>query len=460
MASIPTTDHKSLNLAQACLALYELHLAAGDATIRQAAKHAAAPPTITTSNAHSIVSGALKAVAFLKTRNAELVMRTVRSPTCANCCCCARSIEVLRTIEREASARSPRRSPRSGHEAAIPGRRPGSAPDDSDENESLRERAADVIPGGCSTGSKRPAALYGAQASDAALPTHYERAEGCTLITSDGLRHRVVGHGGLYNPDRYRQPMVREGGALKPTTWDNAISLLATKIDEVKKANGAGNVLFVNHHETGTFSGFLDEWLAAQGMPAHLSVDALAPQATIAANQKAYGVAWPALDFSAARLIISFGADFLDGWGMSVPQQLDWADARAKIEDAPSLVYVGARRSLTGLNADQWIAAKPGSEMAICDAITGKQTAAAASDASGVPVATIEALTAAVKAAGNGVMALCGITSADAVECGVAVAGINKTAGSVGVTIKPAARLTPVMPTWPATRNWSRPWGA
>ena len=72
--------------------------------------------------------------------------------------------------------------------AAIPGTTAGQRADD-DDDESLRERAADVIPGGCSTGSKRPAALYGAQASDAALPTHYERAEGCTLITSDGRRY-------------------------------------------------------------------------------------------------------------------------------------------------------------------------------------------------------------------------------------------------------------------------------
>jgi len=34
---------------------------------------------------------------------------------------------------------------------------------------------------------------------------------------------------GLYNPDRYRTPMVREGNALKPTTWDKAYELLAQK---------------------------------------------------------------------------------------------------------------------------------------------------------------------------------------------------------------------------------------
>ncbi len=51
-----------------------------------------------------------------------------------------------------------------------------------------RSRAADVIPGGSSTGSKRPDALFGTRASDTALPSHYERAEGCTVFAPDGRR--------------------------------------------------------------------------------------------------------------------------------------------------------------------------------------------------------------------------------------------------------------------------------
>ncbi|MHB1225552.1 MAG: aminotransferase class III-fold pyridoxal phosphate-dependent enzyme [Gemmatimonadaceae bacterium] len=45
-------------------------------------------------------------------------------------------------------------------------------------------RAARVIPGGSSTGSKRPAALYGS--ADAHAPTHFVRAAGCHLDSADG----------------------------------------------------------------------------------------------------------------------------------------------------------------------------------------------------------------------------------------------------------------------------------
>ena len=50
----------------------------------------------------------------------------------------------------------------------------------------LRVRAARIIPGGSSTGSKRPAVLYGSHEHDTELPTHYVRAHGCTLIADDG----------------------------------------------------------------------------------------------------------------------------------------------------------------------------------------------------------------------------------------------------------------------------------
>jgi glutamate-1-semialdehyde 2,1-aminomutase len=51
---------------------------------------------------------------------------------------------------------------------------------------SWRERARDAIPGGASTGSKRPVALYGEGNTEG--PTHYARATGCHLITPGDTR--------------------------------------------------------------------------------------------------------------------------------------------------------------------------------------------------------------------------------------------------------------------------------
>lgn len=111
VASIPTTDHKSLNLAQACLlAMYELHLGAGDASVRQSPpRHATAQPTVAElEQTFSDADKALAAIAFYRTRNPELIMRSLRAlvfrakPDVRELMLLrAASIEVLRTIERE-----------------------------------------------------------------------------------------------------------------------------------------------------------------------------------------------------------------------------------------------------------------------------------------------------------------------------------------------------------------------
>jgi glutamate-1-semialdehyde 2,1-aminomutase len=48
------------------------------------------------------------------------------------------------------------------------------------------ERAAAVIPGGSSTGSKRPSVIYGDDEMLDPLPTHYTRARGASLFLADG----------------------------------------------------------------------------------------------------------------------------------------------------------------------------------------------------------------------------------------------------------------------------------
>jgi glutamate-1-semialdehyde aminotransferase len=50
-----------------------------------------------------------------------------------------------------------------------------------------RDRAAGVLPTGASTGSKRPLALYGDEATGA--PTHFGSASGCRLVDMDGNRY-------------------------------------------------------------------------------------------------------------------------------------------------------------------------------------------------------------------------------------------------------------------------------
>jgi TrmH family RNA methyltransferase len=116
VVTIPTTEHASLNLAQAVLiALYELHLSADDATRRLAPprKVADAPTSERFEMFFSDAKKALEEIAFFKTRNDEHVMRSLRTlvyraaPDSRELDLIrAMAIEVVRTLERERMSRS------------------------------------------------------------------------------------------------------------------------------------------------------------------------------------------------------------------------------------------------------------------------------------------------------------------------------------------------------------------
>jgi tRNA/rRNA methyltransferase/tRNA (cytidine32/uridine32-2'-O)-methyltransferase len=116
VSTIPTTDHASLNLAQAVLiALYELHLAAGDATRTiDPPKHDA--PLATAAEFELFFADAeraLVAIDFFKTRYPEHILRSIRSlahragPDSREITLLrAAAIEVVRSLERVAKRTS------------------------------------------------------------------------------------------------------------------------------------------------------------------------------------------------------------------------------------------------------------------------------------------------------------------------------------------------------------------
>ena len=101
--TIPTTDHASLNLAQAVLiGLYELHLRAADATRTLAPPRKDAPPATNEQFElfFSDAARALDAIEFFKTRFPEHIMRTIRSLTFRSAPN-AREISLMRAIALE-----------------------------------------------------------------------------------------------------------------------------------------------------------------------------------------------------------------------------------------------------------------------------------------------------------------------------------------------------------------------
>ena len=166
---------------------------------------------------------------------------------------------------------------------------------------------------------------------------------------------------GLYDPDRVKTPLVRDGKAWKSVTWDEAMALVGGKLAAAK-----GKTVLLTGHETGTLKTLAADFASANGAQ-HVMWEPFGYETVRAANRATYGIdAVAHLDLAAARCVIAFGADFLETFGSPVGQARGFAAMRANRADgAGHFITVEPRLSTTGANADEWVAAKPGTEFAL-----------------------------------------------------------------------------------------------
>lgn len=174
---------------------------------------------------------------------------------------------------------------------------------------------------------------------------------------------------GLYNPDRYTGPMLRQNGELSPISWDEAEQMLAQRIQ-----GAAGNVLLVTGAMGPTMTDLATRFLGAVGGN-HVEHDGLSEAPLREATRMAFGRdVVPHYSFAAADFVLSFGADFLETWVSPVEYSRAFAQT-AGVDDAghdkAPFVFVGPRLNLTGQNADEWIPIQAGHEGLVALAMAG-----------------------------------------------------------------------------------------
>lgn len=184
------------------------------------------------------------------------------------------------------------------------------------------------------------------------------KIEGNPTSSTNLGRLCAMGQAGLqshYNPDRLTKPMIRKGGKLVEVSWAEAETLL-------KKHLGKKNakLAWLSGATSGHQAVITKAYLNAAGTKNHFVFDTLPPAVGMATNEKMFGHAIPKYDFDKAKLIVSFGADFLGTWISPVQFSAQYG----KFRDAPrgTLVQIEPKMTLTGSNADRWIAIKPGTE--------------------------------------------------------------------------------------------------
>ena len=122
---------------------------------------------------------------------------------------------------------------------------------------------------------------------------------------------------GLYNPDRYPGPMLRNAaGGLDHITWERGEEILATKLSEALRKGDGGRIVVMTDLITGSLHDLTGLWLNEMGQRnGHIIYEPWSYEPLKKANQVVFGRdAIPTYRFDELDFLISFNAGFLETW--------------------------------------------------------------------------------------------------------------------------------------------------
>ncbi len=196
-----------------------------------------------------------------------------------------------------------------------------------------------------------------------------------------------IGMGGLqllYDETiRYKCPMKRVGprgaGEFIDITWDEAIDILAARISSLRKQGRPEALAAVDGNPAGsTMAVMIERLTRAIGSPNYVRIPSAEDTYGIATALMQGTEGSMAFDLENADYILSFGCGLLEGWGAPGRVANAWGlwhekPAKRKVK----VVQIESRSSNTASKADQWVAARPGTDAALalglCHVIINEQ---------------------------------------------------------------------------------------
>jgi anaerobic selenocysteine-containing dehydrogenase len=258
-----------------------------------------------------------------------------------------------------------------------------------------------------------------------------------------------------YNPDRVRQPVLKG----EVISWDKAMGVIAQNLSAVK----GSEVAFLTGGMSGHVQALLGNFMDELGSKNHFSYEAISPAVLRASNRNAYGMSMPRYRIDKAKVVVSFGADFLGAWISPVYFSQLYAQFRkgTRPEGRGVLVQIEPKMTLTGANADRWIAIRPGTEGILAlgiinalgaaglsipadvAAVSKNYTPARVSEETDVPATQIERLATLLKERTPSLVLAGGAAEgyAHGSQNAAAIALLNRVLGNVGKTVEAAASV-------------------
>jgi len=173
------------------------------------------------------------------------------------------------------------------------------------------------------------------------------------------------GHGLLYDPDRLKTPLIRETvngkQQFRAASWEEAITLIARKFDQIKETEGADKIVLFSH---GFGASFFKRLFKAYGIH-NFSAPSYAQ--CRGAREEAFkltfghGVGSPeGLDIAQSKCLLLIGSHL--GENMHNTAVQDFADA---VSAGCKVIAVDPRFSVAASKAERWLPIKPGTDLAL-----------------------------------------------------------------------------------------------
>ena len=172
----------------------------------------------------------------------------------------------------------------------------------------------------------------------------------------------------LYNPDRIRMPLRNTGqrgsGNFEEISWDETLTTVASRLGRIKIEGEASRVRLLSGRVRGHLDELFAQFMSLLGSDHYQQYDFTYPSALMAANKISFGTdVLPYYDIKNADFLLSFGADYLGTWLSPVHHSLAYGHLRqGRQGQRGKTVQIEPRMSLSGAAADEWIAARPGTE--------------------------------------------------------------------------------------------------
>ena len=164
-----------------------------------------------------------------------------------------------------------------------------------------------------------------------------------------------------YDPDRVLTPLIRVGkrgeGLFRKASWDEALDLTASKMQEIKDKFGPEAMIFSSTHNLSQVQ--FENLLNGFGSPNYGTQRSLCFNAMITAFLLTYGIEEPARNYDNVEFILMVGRNLMEAISTSETAELSEA-----LDRGAKLVYLDPRFTKTAAKASEWIPIRPGTDSA------------------------------------------------------------------------------------------------